>query len=82
MDCVIYNIGDRNSSTSSTARVIQFLLKLSFAFAAHRIQGHTIKKPLTVVVDFYKAHNEAKVYVLLSRAHDPSTYLLKCLLKY
>ena len=65
-----FNIGNKYSSTSSTATAMQFPLKLSFAVTAHKVQGQTIKKPMKVVIDLYKANKEAQAYVMLSRAES------------
>ena len=63
-----FPIGNEYSSTSSTASALQFPLKLSFAVTAHKVQGQTIKKPISVVIDLYKANKDAQAYVMLSRA--------------
>ena len=63
-----FPIGNAFSSTSSTASAVQFPLKLSFAVTAHKVQGQTIKKPISVVIDLYKANKDAQAYVMLSRA--------------
>ena len=67
----IYNLDSKFSpSPTSTARALQFPLKLAFAVTAHKVQGQTIKKPMKVVVDLKKANKEAQVYVMLSRAQS------------
>ena len=63
-----FNIGNKFSSTTSTATALQLPLKLSFAVTAHKVQGQTIKKPMKTVIDLHKANKEAQAYVMLSRA--------------
>ena len=65
-----FNIGNKFSSTTSTATALQFPLKLSFAVTAHKVQGQTIKQPMKVVIDLYKANKEAQAYVMMSRAES------------
>ena len=66
----IFTIGNEYASTSATASAIQFPLKLSFAVTAHEVQGQTIKKPIKVVIDLYKANKDAQAYVMLNRAES------------
>merc|ERR1712215_98565 len=52
---------------SATATAIQFPLKLAFAATAHKIQGSTIKKPNSLVLDLRTVMEAAQAYVMLSR---------------
>ena len=47
--------------------VIQFSLRLAFAWTAHKIQGATIPKPRKVILNVNDTFTAAIVYVMLSR---------------
>ena len=55
------------SRSSSTATAVQFPLRLAYAATAHKIQGHTVRKPSYLVVDLNAWLQPAMAYVMLSR---------------
>ena len=57
-------------NASSTATAIQFPLRLAYAATAHKIQGHTVKKPQPLVVDLVTWLQPAMAYVMLSRVQS------------
>ena len=52
---------------SSTATVYQFPVKMAAAITAHKIQGQTVAKPNSLVVDIQTTFKPGMVYVMLSR---------------
>ena len=52
---------------SSTATVYQFPVKMAAAITAHKIQGQTVSKPNSLVVDIQTTFKPGMVYVMLSR---------------
>ena len=62
-----YSLSRNSTSASSNAVAIQFPLRLAFAATAHKIQGSTIKKPSSLVVDLRSVREAAQAYVMLSR---------------
>ena len=65
-----FSLSKSKKNVVSTARVIQFPVKLAFAATAHKIQGQTIKKPQKVVVDLRSVFQPAMAYVMLSRVES------------
>ena len=57
----------KKQSKHNTATVLQFPIKLAFAATAHKIQGQTIRKPNSLIVDLRKVRQAAQAYVILSR---------------
>ena len=62
-----FSLSKQTTAASSTATAIQFPLRLAYAATAHKIQGHTIKKPNDLVVDLATWIQPAMAYVMLSR---------------
>ena len=62
-----YSLSKKSSGTNSNATVIQFPLKLAFAATAHKVQGQTVKKPNSLVIDLRSVREAAQAYVILSR---------------
>ena len=58
-----YSIGRKKTAASSSARVIQFPLKLCFAATANKFHCQTVVK---LVVDLRYARGAAMAYVMLS----------------
>ena len=48
----------------------QFPLKLSFACTAHKMQGATVPKPDSLIVDLRHVMEPAQAYVILSRVEE------------
>ena len=65
-----YPLNRKASSGSSTATLIQFPVKLSYAITAHKIQGQTISKPLKVALDIASIFDDAQAHVMLSRVEE------------
>ena len=65
-----FSLSKSKKNVVSTARVIQFPVKVAFAATAHKIQGQTIKKPKKVVVDLMSVFQAAMAYVMLSRVES------------
>ena len=55
------------SKGSATATAIQFPVKLVFAATAHKVQGMTVKKPKSLVIDLRGRIQPAMAYIMLSR---------------
>ena len=62
-----YCMSKKATSASSTATVLQFPLRLAFAATAHKVQGATVKKPSSLVIDLRSVREAAQAYVMLSR---------------
>ena len=65
-----YTIGKKSGDIGSTATVIQFPVRLSYAMTAHKIQGQTIPAPTTVAMDLKSVWEPAQAYVMLSRVQS------------
>ena len=57
---------------SSTAKIIQFPLTLSFAATSHKFQGQTIRKPNKSANDLNSVFQAAQTYTILSRVESIS----------
>ena len=65
-----FSLSKSRKNVVSTARVIQFPIKIAFATTSHKIQGQTIKKPRKVIVDTRSIFQPAMAYVMLSRVES------------
>ena len=65
-----YNLRKNGGSAGSNVTLLQFPVKLSHAIIAHKVQGHTIEKPLRVAFDLKSVFEEAQGYVMLSRVQE------------
>ena len=65
-----FSLSKSKKNVVSTAKVIQFPVKVAFATTAHKIQGQTVKKPKKVVVDLRSVFQPAMAYVMLSRVES------------
>ena len=65
-----YSISKKAYSTSSSAKALQFPVKLAWAITAHKIQGQTIPKPRMLIVDMSSVFVAAQTYVMLSRVQE------------
>ena len=65
-----FSLSKGTKGNISTAKVIQFPVKLAFATTSHKIQGQTVKKPRKVVVDIRSVFQAAMAYVMLSRVES------------
>ena len=59
---ISYSIRKKGGIVGSTATLVQFPIKLANAITAHKIQGQTIPKPLTVALDVNNIFEEAQGY--------------------
>ena len=76
----IYSISKNAKNGSATATAYQFPLRLAFASTAHKVQGLTIKKPNSLVVDLRSVREHAQAYVILSRVQSlDQIYILESL---
>ena len=76
----IYSISKNAKLGSATATAYQFPLRLAFASTAHKVQGLTIKKPNSLVVDLRSVRENAQAYVILSRVQSlDQIYILEAL---
>ena len=64
---VSYSIGRRSGDNGSSASVIQFPIRLSYAITAHKVQGKTIPAPAKVAMDLKEVWEPAQAYVMMSR---------------
>ena len=62
-----FPLSKNRTNASSTATVLQFPLKLAYAATAHKVQGHTVKKPHGLIIDLVTWLRPAMAYVMLSR---------------
>ena len=67
---ISYSIRKKGGIVGSTATLVQFPIKLANAITAHKIQGQTIPKPLTVALDVKNIFEEAQGYVMFSRVQE------------
>ena len=67
---VNHSLRKRGGSVGSTATLVQFPVKLAYAITAHKIQGQTIPKPMTVAYDIDSIFEEGQGYVMLSRVQE------------
>ena len=67
-----YTIRKRSSKSGVAvkARVIQFPLRLAFAATAHKFQGQTVCRPMSLVIDMRGRLQKAQAYVMLSRVQS------------
>ena len=65
-----YSVSKKAYSTSSSAKALQFPLRLAWAITAHKIQGQTIPKPHMLIVDMSTVFEAAQTYVMLSRVQE------------
>ena len=74
-----YSLGRKVSSVASSAKVIQFPLRLCFATTSHKFQGQTVHKPLKIMIDLRTVFAAAMAYVILSRVQEIcQLYILGC----
>ena len=76
-DCVIiervanqYSLRKKGEAVGTTATVIQFPVKLSYAITSHKIEGQTIPVPKTVALDTESIFEDAQAHVMLSRVQQ------------
>ena len=67
---VDHSLRKRGGAVGSTATLVQFPVKLAHAITAHKIQGQTIPKPMTVAYDIESIFEEGQGYVMLSRVQE------------
>ena len=65
-----FSLSKSKKNIVSTARVIQFPIKIAFATTSHKVQGQTVKKPRYVIVDLRSVFQPAMAYVMLSRVES------------
>ena len=65
-----YSISKNGKTGSATALAYQFPLSLAFASTAHKVQGLTVKKPNSLIVDLRGVRESAQAYVILSRVQS------------
>ena len=72
-----FTIGDKSTAT---ATAINFCLRLAYASTAHKIQGHTVRKPNSLILDLHSWLESAMIYVMLSRVQSLNQlYILESL---
>ena len=62
-----YSLSKKAYSASSSATAIQFPLRLAFAATSYKVQGATVRKPSSLVIDLRTVRQAAEAYVMLSR---------------
>ena len=67
-----YSLRKKGGEISSSATLVQYPIKVAHAITAHKVQGQTIPKPLTVAFDLIHIFEEAQGYVMLSRVQELS----------
>ena len=63
----MFSLSKKSKNASSTATALQFPLRLAYAATAHKIQGHTIQKPKSLIADLMTWLQPAMANVILSR---------------
>ena len=77
---ITYSISKNAKTGSATATSYQFPLRLAFASTAHNVQGLTIRKPNSLIVDLRSVREHAQAYVILSRVQSLNQiYILEAL---
>ena len=65
---VEYNFSmSKKRTNNQILTALQFPLKLSFACTAHKMQGATVSKPDSLILDLRHVREDAQAYVMLSR---------------
>ena len=62
-----YSQSKKEKSGVKNSTVTQFPLRLAFAATAHKVQGQTVKKPNSLLIDLRTVREPAQAYVMLSR---------------
>ena len=62
-----YSVSKKGNPGGATAAALQFPLRLAFASTAHKVQGLTVKKPSSLVLDLQSVREPAQAYVMFSR---------------
>ena len=57
----------KKQTSNQTMIATQFPLKLAFACTAHKMQGATVPKPDSLILDLQRVREPAQAYVMLSR---------------
>ena len=65
-----YSLARNQGLVSSTAKLIQFPLVLSWAVTVHKFQGQTVRAPQKVVIDLRSVFEAAQAYVMASRVQE------------
>ena len=65
-----YTLSKSQTTGVKNAFVTQFPLRLAFAATAHKVQGQTVKKPNSLVIDLRTVREAAQAYVMLSRVQS------------
>ena len=65
-----YSLSKKQSTGVRNSTVTQFPLRLAFAATAHKVQGQTVKKPNSLVLDLRTVRESAQAYVMLSRVQS------------
>ena len=71
-----YSLSKKPTSASTNATATQIPLRLAFAATSHKVQGSTIKKPNSLVVDLRSVREAAQAYVMLSRIQALSQLII------
>ena len=69
-----YSLRKKSYDVGTTATVIQFPVRLSYAITAHKVQGQSLLHPMTVAMKLNSAFEPGQVYIMLSRIQsiDPT----------
>jgi len=65
-----FNLSKNPTSQNDFMTATQFPLKLAFACTAHKMQGATVVKPDSLVIDLLSVREAAQAYVMLSRVQS------------
>jgi exonuclease III len=67
-----FTLSGAHTSASSKAKACQFPLKLAYAATAFKVQGLTVPKPNSLIIDLRPRVHAAEAYVMLSRVQELS----------
>ena len=67
-----FNLSKNPTSKNDCLTATQFPLKLAFACTAHKMQGSTVCKPDSLVIDLESVREAAQAYVMMSRVQSIS----------